>query len=156
MKSQKNWIIVGVLAALIGGAIWYAIANKDDMPEFSQPGTTTIVNENGEEVTVPATGAYVPYSAEAFANAEGRRWLFFHAGWCPQCRALEKDIEQQGVPDGVTIFKVNYDSETALKKKYGVTLQTTVVEVDANGNEVQKFVAYDDPTIQAVMNALGG
>ncbi|MGH7157550.1 MAG: thioredoxin domain-containing protein [Candidatus Saccharimonadales bacterium] len=157
MKSQKIWIIVGVLAVLIGGAIWFAMANKEDMPVYTQPGaTTTIINENGEEVTVPGAGAYVKYSPETFANTEGRRWLFFHAGWCPQCRALQKDIGKNGVPDGVTIFEVNYDTENDLKKKYGVTLQTTIVEVDENGNEVQKFVAYDDPTIEAVMNALGG
>lgn len=155
MKPRSLWLVVGAGVALIGGAIWFAVANKDDMPGYSQPGTTTL-NENGDEVTVPAAGAYVDYNDQVLAETQGRRWLFFHAGWCPQCRALETDIKEQGVPDGVTIFKVNYDTAADLKKKYSVTLQTTFVEVDESGNEIQKFVAYDDPTLQAVMNALGG
>jgi len=155
MKPKVVWLIIAAIAVVVGGAIWFAVANKDDMPEYTQQ-KTTIVNENGEELTVPAAGAYVDYSQQAFDNTQGRRWLFFHAGWCPQCRALEADIQEVGVPDGVTIFKVNYDTAGDLKKKYGVTLQTTIVEVDADGNEVQKFVAYDDPTLKAVMNALGG
>lgn len=154
MKSQKLWLITGILAVVIGGALWFAVANKNKMPDYSQPGTL-ITNENGEQVTVPAGGAYVNYNEQVFAETQGRRVLFFHAGWCPQCRALETDIKKQGVPDGMTIFRVNYDTANDLKKKYGVTLQTTIVEVDGNGNEIHKFVAYDDPTLQAVMNALG-
>lgn len=154
MKTGKMWWIVGGIAVLVAGAIWFAISNKDGMPSYSQPGSTTVNTESGGTSTV--AGTYVPYSEEAFAAAEGRRWLFFHAGWCPQCRAIENDIKEQGAPDGVTILKVNYDSESALKKKYGVTLQTTFIEVDADGNEIQKFVAYDTPSLQAVMNVLGG
>lgn len=155
MKPKAIWLIIAAIAFVVAGAVWFAVANKNDMPEYTQQ-KTTVVNENGEEVTVPAAGTYVDYNEQVFDNTQGRRWLFFHAGWCPQCRALEADIKKTGVPDGVTIFKVNYDTADDLKKKYGVTLQTTIVEVDADGNEVQKFVAYDDPTLQTVMNALGG
>lgn len=155
MKSQKLWLITGVLAIIIAVAVWFALANKDDMPNYSQPGTT-IATENSDNVTTPGAGSYVDYNEQVFADTQGRRLLFFHAGWCPQCRALEADIKKQSVPDGMTIFKVNYDTANDLKKKYGVTLQTTVVEVDENGNEIRKFVAYNDPTLQAVLTALDG
>lgn len=158
MKNRKLWLVVAGIIVLVAAALWFAVANKDDMPSYSQPSTVTPIQNSESTDTAQALtpGTYVPYTAEAFAQAQGRRWLFFYAGWCPQCRALEKDIQQQGVPDGVTILKVNYDTETALKKTYNVTLQTTVVEVDQNGKEIQKFVAYDDPSLEAVMNALGG
>lgn len=158
MNGKKTWLIVGGLVVVAAAAIAIAISNKKDVPDYSQPKQSpngSQQNSTDNPAMVPAEGAYVKYDEKVFEETLGRRWLFFHAGWCPQCRALQKDIEKNGVPSGVTIFETNYDTEGDLKQKYGVTLQTTVVEVDAAGNEVQKFVAYDDPTIEAVMNALG-
>lgn len=159
MKNKRVWLVIAAITVVILGAIVYAVGNKDRMPSYSQQNTftntNTTPNNKASSTSDTTSGKYVDYSADAFAQAEGRRWLFFHAGWCPQCRALEKNIQESGVPDGVTIFKVDYDSETSLKKKYGVTLQTTIVETDENGNEIKKFVAYDNPTVGAVVNALG-
>lgn len=161
---KKVWIVIIIIIALIGGAIAYVLLSDSDEPSSFQQNTSSGAS-NGTDEQQPnngsqpqpnaAAGQYVDYSAEAVANAEGRKWLFFHAPWCPQCRALEADIESQGVPAGLTIFKVDYDTSTELKQRYGVTLQTTVVEIDDEGNEVDKFVAYDDPSLEAVANALG-
>lgn len=163
MSSKKVWVLVGVIAAVIAAAVVYVATNKTDMPRYAQPRTSSpqaSVEEPSEASTealpTEGSGTFVDYDATTFAATEGRRLLFFHAAWCPQCRALEQDIKTSGVPVGYTIFKVNYDTETALKKQYGVTLQTTLVEVDENGNEVKTFVAYDDPSLSAVINAFSG
>lgn len=95
-------------------------------------------------------GTYIDYSADALQNTSGRKILFFHAPWCPQCRAIESDIIEEGVPEGLTIIKVDYDSNQSLRQKYGVTLQTTFVEVDDRGELVKKHVAYEEPTFEAV------
>lgn len=95
-------------------------------------------------------GVLIDYDEGKVASSDGVRLLFFHAPWCPQCRMIEADIKSQGVPDGVTILKVDYDSNQALRQKYGVTLQTTFVEVDADGSEIEKFVAYNEPTFDSV------
>ena len=164
MKTSRSWWVIGIILVLVAGAIAYAVINKDDMPSYSQDTYSEKTSQENTQNPVadpgsPATaqpGKYVNYNTDNFASAsESRRWLFFHAGWCPQCRALEKDIQESGVPDGIVILKVDYDSEDNLKEKYGVTLQTTVVEVDSQGNEIAKFVAYDDPTLDAVVKALG-
>jgi hypothetical protein len=39
----------------------------------------------------------------------------------------------------VTILKTDYDKETELKKKYGVTYQHTLVQVDKSGNMIKKW-----------------
>ena len=109
-----------------------------------------------EPAPAPASpGAYVDYSDAALAAAEGTAVLFFHAPWCPQCRALEEDILASGVPDGVTILKVDFDSRQDLRQKYGVTLQTTLVTVDEAGAKTALHVAYDEPSVAAVSAALG-
>lgn len=87
---------------------------------------------------------YLPYTQPAFnqALAEGKRRLyFFHASWCPTCRFAEKDIIKNidKLPSDLVIFKVNYDRESALKTKYGVTYQHTFVQVDEDGRELAKW-----------------
>ena len=77
--------------------------------------------------------------------------LFFHAPWCPQCRQIDAEIKAQtNLPADTTIIKVDYDSHQSLRQKYGVTLQTTFVKVDDNGDSLQKYVAYNEPTYEAV------
>ncbi|MEX1219232.1 MAG: thioredoxin family protein [Solirubrobacterales bacterium] len=99
-------------------------------------------------------GQYVDYSPELLASTPGNKLLFFHASWCSQCVALEDDIEANGVPDGVTIFKVDYDSNQDLRQEYGVTIQTTMVKVDDDGEKIDSYVAYEDPTFNSVSAAL--
>ncbi|MGA1213799.1 MAG: thioredoxin domain-containing protein, partial [Solirubrobacterales bacterium] len=93
-------------------------------------------------------------SPELVASTPGTKLLFFHAPWCSQCVALEDDIEAKGLPEGVTVFKVDYDSNQDLRQEYGVTIQTTIVEVDEDGNELDSYVAYEDPTFDSVSAAL--
>lgn len=96
------------------------------------------------------SGSYLEYSSDIIQNTKGRKLLFFHAPWCPQCRAIENDINEQGVPESWNIIKVDYDSSQDLRQKYGVTIQTTFVEVDNSGELIKKYVAYEEPTLSAV------
>lgn len=87
-----------------------------------------------------AVGTYESYSPAKLAAANnGDVVLFFHATWCPTCKAADANIKQSGVPEGLTILKLDYDTETELRKKYGVTTQHTFVQVDANGELVKKW-----------------
>ncbi len=87
-------------------------------------------------------GSYEVYSASKLVMAEkGDVVLFFKASWCPSCRTLDADIKANlgSIKDGLTILEVNYDTETALKQKYGVTSQHTLVQVDMDGNLISKW-----------------
>lgn len=88
----------------------------------------------------PQVQGYTTYSAESVdsALASGKKVaLFFHAAWCPSCKALDKTLSAETVPSDVVVFKVDYDSSTELKKKYGVTGQHTIVTLDASKNKVK-------------------
>ncbi|MFM2383964.1 MAG: hypothetical protein RIQ72_536 [Candidatus Parcubacteria bacterium] len=92
--------------------------------------------------TVVKAGTYEAYSADKIAKAEqGKVIIFFHASWCPSCRGLNAGIESNlaSIPENVTILKADYDKETELKKKYGVTSQHTLVQVDKDGNMIKKW-----------------
>lgn len=87
-------------------------------------------------------GSYEVYAPEKLAKAEnGDVVLFFRASWCPMCRALDADIRanMKKIPATLTILDVDYDASTELKKKYGVTYQHTMVQVDTDGNLIAKW-----------------
>ncbi|OLV18970.1 thioredoxin family protein [Deinococcus marmoris] len=85
---------------------------------------------------------YMPYTKAAYDAASGmKRVLFFHATWCPNCRAADADILKKldEIPADVVIFKTDYDKEVALKKQYGITAQHTFVLVDEGGKALKKW-----------------
>ena len=87
-------------------------------------------------------GTYEDYSADKLDLAnDGKVVLFFKASWCPSCKAVDADIVSRlgDIPYNTTILKVDYDTATDLKKKYGVTYQHTFVQVDAQGNQITKW-----------------
>lgn len=168
--NKRVIIVVLALVVLIGGAVSVYAATRpgatpaaqtstdqtstSSTPPAAAPAPSESPTEAAAETDAAASGVYVDYSPTAIADAEGRALLFFHAPWCPQCRSVEADILSEGVPAGVTIIKVDYDSHQDLRQQYGVTLQTTFVEVDSSGAGLQTYVAYDDPHLQAVVDAM--
>lgn len=95
-----------------------------------------------EEMGTMTIGSYEAYAPEKLVKAEtGDVVLFFHASWCPSCRGLNADIEENmsAIPEGVTILKVDYDTESELRTRYGVTYQHTLVQVAADGSLIKKW-----------------
>ncbi len=88
--------------------------------------------------------SYADYQADKAAyDAGGDVVLFFAASWCPTCQRADKNLKGSGVPEGLTVVKTDYDSSTALKKQYGVTVQHTFVQVDPSGKALAKFTGSD-------------
>ncbi len=149
--NKKLVIILITVVAVIGfGAIYLMGTGGTD----NETSPSAIV---GEEVQVDSsqsvaagTGVYKEYDEADLRSNSDAKILFFHAAWCPQCRELEADINKGPIPDNVTIYKVDYDTNQTLRKKYGVALQTTLVKVDSSGNLLQKYVAYDDPSLDSL------
>jgi thiol-disulfide isomerase/thioredoxin len=158
MNKRVGFIAV-VVMLLIGGSIAYLVFTSEPDGQSRRAPTQsadspTDMGRPTESEPVSTPGEYVDYREGIIAETGGTVLLFFHAPWCPQCRALESDIKTEGVPEGVTIVKVDYDSNQKLRQEYGVTIQTTVVKVDKGGKLVEKFVAYDDPSLAAVAKEL--
>lgn len=91
------------------------------------------------EGTMMKKGNYTAYSADMIGKSENTV-VFFHANWCPSCRAADTGISAGNIPENLTILKADYDSETELKKKYGVTSQHTFVLLNSQGEMMKKWV----------------
>ena len=121
-------------------------------PEASRTQTGSAVA--GPDAPHADRGAYLDYADDVISATPGAKALFFHASWCPNCRALDEQLRTEGAPDGLTVFKVDYDERSDLRQRYGVTLQTTIVFVDDAGEPVSSVVLYDDPSIAALEAAI--
>ena len=99
------------------------------------------MNKGGEFVTYEQ---YMEHS-DAAMHHDGRTVLFFDASWCPDCQKLKNALssEHDVIPADVTVVDVDYDSHNDLRKQYGVTMQHTFVEVDAQGNKVSSWSITD-------------
>ncbi len=132
---------------------------KESMMKNETTNTDSMI-KTGDIVTMDKTdkvvkGLYEAYAPEKLARAEtGDVVLFFHAGWCPSCRGLNGDIEKNisSIPAGVSILKLDYDKEKDLKKKYGVTYQHTLVQVDKDGNLIKKWSG--SPTLTKLVSEI--
>ncbi len=158
--TQSNILGIGffALVLVLVGAGCAKVSNTDTVMMEAVVPTTTMMEKTDEamvdvkvdtrvmmekpEMKAEMPGTYENYSAEKIAfAAEGKVILFFYAPWCPTCKALDGDInaELSQIPSNTKILKVDYESSTELKKKYGVTYQHTLVQVDAQGNMITKW-----------------
>lgn len=155
--NKRVLVVVAILAVVILGSIAALAfsAPAGQQPAAAPPATRTAPPSPSPSPSASvAPGRYIAYTADELASAEGRTFVFFYAPWCGQCVDIDEGILAQGVPDGVTILKADFDSEQALEQHYGVTMRTTFIEVADDGTEVQRFVAYDTPTFDAVIAAM--
>ena len=139
-------IVVGIFLVGAGALAYTSDQNKKkdaENAEMMKNGEVVIV-ENGEmanegDVTM-IKGSFTDYDVAKLANAEkGDVVLYFSAPWCPTCQEANKNFNASSAPDGLTLLKVDYDSSTDLKRKYGVTYQHSFVQVDKDGKLLKKW-----------------
>lgn len=103
--------------------------------ESEQPSSEAAPSGPGSYITL------ADYDADKGAYASTDVVLFFNAAWCSTCREARDNIESDlaGIPSDLTIVVVDFDTATDLRQKYGVTVQHTFVQIDAEGTELAKW-----------------
>ncbi|MEP6907640.1 MAG: thioredoxin family protein [Pseudoxanthomonas sp.] len=104
-----------------------------------------------------ALAAVVPFDQAQYdqARAAGRPVVvYFHADWCPTCRAQQPIVDKlskEAAFTPVTIFEADFDTQTDLEKNLKVTQQSTFV-VFKQGHEVTRSTGQtQEPAIRAVL-----
>ncbi|MDP2788441.1 MAG: thioredoxin family protein [bacterium] len=158
---NKNIVLGGVVIIAIVAFIVLSSSNKEkqvintqnNLSNTEEVKKVDTVNLNSNTNSVNAiAGSYESYAPEKLAFAEtGNVVLFFHASWCPSCRALDKNLNENlsNIPTDLKILKVDYDNSKELKQKYGVTTQHTLVQVDKDGNMISKWSG--SPTLSSLV-----
>jgi len=108
---------------------------------------------NSQCIKLSANAAvYTDYKSSVIGNGQ-KSILFFYAAWCPLCRDDDEKLKDwyDGGVATLPTYRVNYDEETALKSKYGVTYQHTYVVIDGSGNAIQTLELPSDEQVLALI-----
>ncbi|MSR68076.1 thioredoxin [Candidatus Peribacteria bacterium] len=131
-----------------------AMMKKDDMMEKNEDAMMK------KEGTVISDGMYKDATASnlpASVLTDGTtKVLYFFAAWCPTCKKGNQTLTSWYAGGGkgmVTVYKLNYDEEKALKQKYGVPYQHTFVKVDGKGNMIEKKEGPSDEVLKALLQS---
>jgi thiol-disulfide isomerase/thioredoxin len=146
MKKLLPLIIFLVIA--LGAGLYFLFFFETAQNSLDQENNKIIpeINNTRDDSQSPEANdsdvqnGYTDYDESKLPFArDGDVVLFFYAGWCPSCRELDANLveDRNDIPDDLLIMKVNFDSSTQLKIKYGVTLQHTLVQVDENGDKIK-------------------
>lgn len=148
---KKQFLVTLLCSIILTGygcpTLWQPQADTQADTPIVTPTTEKEPAEEGQDDGQPA-GEYLTYTSEILEQrqASGQKVvLFFYASWCPFCQSADKAFIERSseIPAGVTVLKTDYDSQTALKAKYGVNYQHTFVQIDQDGNQVAKWVSGD-------------
>lgn len=115
-------------------------------------GATAGASQAGRMDQMSQTNDFKPYTAEAVKAAMGEgktTLLFFHAPWCPVCKAQEPKVKAHlnGAHRDVVAFKVDYDSNTALRKELKVDKQSTLILYQGTKEVARLSYKSDDASI---------
>lgn len=99
-----------------------------------------------EDMSMEKNGEYISlddYNAHKDMYKDTTTVYFFHANWCPICVGIDNELnsDKSMIPAKTVIVKTDFDSAKDLRKKYGVTAQTSFVQVDKDGNKVNMWTA---------------
>ncbi|PIR55115.1 hypothetical protein COU74_02960 [Candidatus Peregrinibacteria bacterium CG10_big_fil_rev_8_21_14_0_10_36_19] len=147
----KKFLILPVLALTLAGCSNSLVNNSDQKAPVAttnkiEEKTVAVENNSTAEINEEKP-QYISFTQEKYQELLGEKpfAIFFHAGWCPSCVDADKKIKQDlanstpRFPKGTIILKADYDTETELKKTYGIVMQSTHVIIDKEGNVTAKL-----------------
>jgi hypothetical protein len=175
--NKKHIIITSIVTAVIvggiAGALWLLRPqNPANESTVRQDASRQSLNQSqsdtqkkpksqpsteSQQPVNPSTGRYADYvDGKNMEHAYKKTILFFHASWCGDCQAFDKVLREGPIPAGVQILKVDYDSRQDLRQKYGVTKQSTFVELDDDDDyDHDIWVGYGkEKSIRAILKNL--
>lgn len=146
MKKFKSLSIAKIIAVGLSSFLLLSCSAPESVDQ-----NQSVEAETGESMPAvesaeaeAAAGNYIMYeSYEAAASqyAESNVVLFFNAAWCSTCKIARDNFEASldEIPSDLTVVVVDFDDSSELRKKYGVTLQHTFVQIDSMGEMVKKW-----------------
>ncbi len=142
---MKNTLIAIIGVALVLGFGYVVTQDPSGTPvvETDPPSHTSnaVPSTQGKDLYI--AGAYQDFTQPAYeaAIADGKTVILdFHADWCPTCRANEPIVESvfsSNTDTNIVGFKVNYDTEIALRRAFNVQSQSTFIKTSATGDTKQ-------------------
>lgn len=139
MKNALNAVMGVVIVVGLGYAVFQRPPGTSTVQANTAVSTAAASTSSAEVKATYVAGAYQDFSPSLYdaAIADGKTVILdFHADWCSTCRANEpiiKRVFSTNTDTNLVGFKVNYDTETALKRTFNVRSQATIIKTSKNG-----------------------
>ena len=136
MSSKIPAILVGFAVALAGCTP--PPQTSQQVPEPATNTSSAVASDNAIAPDAAEQAVYAPYREGIIGNGQ-TSVLFFHATWCGECKRDDKALTEWYENNEIEIstYKVDYDTATDLKSRYGIVQQNTYVVIDGEGNAVK-------------------
>jgi thioredoxin 1 len=141
-QNQSKFFTVFTLG--LATLLLASCASAGPITKTTEPDSSMSAAPSATETTTEAAGDYIPY--ESFLTSgdkysDSKVVLFFNAVWCSTCQQARENIEASlgQIPENLAIVVVDFDSSIELRKKYGVTVQHTFIEIDSAGEPLGKW-----------------
>jgi thiol-disulfide isomerase/thioredoxin len=144
MNKFKSWSIAKIIAVGLSSFLLISCSEAESVDQTQSADVETVESMPSTQSPEAAAGNYITYdSYEAAASqyAESNVVLFFNAAWCSTCKVARDNFEASldQIPSDLTVVVVDFDDSSELRKKYGVTVQHTFVQIDSQGEPVKKW-----------------
>ncbi len=118
---------------------------KDEVPMEDSAAMDT-------DTEVASETSYSSFTDGVIGNGE-TSVLFFHATWCPACKKNDGLLTSwyNAEDFGRSVYKLDFDTATELRKKYGVNGQDTFVLIDGSGNEIERVSFPSQSALRALL-----
>lgn len=153
-SNKKILVFAGLAIILIVLAVGFFGYQKWRQKKLNESRVATQQNQKAELQSAPVQeagtkrpGTYEAYDPAKFVLAkDGKVVLFFNASWSKTSKQLDKELKDNTskLPNNFTIMSVDYNKNTALRKKYNVPFENTFVQVDENGVAVNSWSGSED------------
>jgi thiol-disulfide isomerase/thioredoxin len=145
-------VFIGFMSILLVSCSTTESVNNSQQMENELAGDTS-TSQNSDSMR----GNYVSYQnyeQEVEKYQDSKVVMFFNAAWCSTCKIARDNFESSldQIPSDLTIVLVDFDNSDDLRKKYGITVQHTLVQIDANGESLKKWSG--STTIDQIVKAL--
>lgn len=145
-------ILAGVLVLILLTIAGYFGYKKYDQYKKSkiaiQNAKTEVATPVAEQIKLDTRpGTYELYDTSKLVLAkDGKVVLFFNAKWSKTSKQLDQELKNKvdKLPENFTILSVDYDKNVALRKTYDVPFENTFVQVDAEGNIINRWSGSED------------
>lgn len=136
MFLKRSFLLLGMMTLVLSGCSTNAVSSK-----------------KSGAITSSSGARFIEYSESNSDIGKKPLALFFHATWCPTCAVLEKNIKANldRFPSKAIIVKADFDTETALKARYRILVQSTVVILDKEGEAVDVL---SNPSVDELISSL--
>ena len=151
-RTLLNVVFIGFISILL-----VSCSTAESVDNSQQLESEVVGDSSTTQNTDSSRGNYVSYQnyeQEVEKYKDSRVVMFFNASWCSTCKIARDNFESSldQIPSDLTIVVVDFDNSDDLRKKYGITVQHTLVQIDANGESLKKWSG--STTIDQIVKAL--